>query len=1521
MRVNRCLALASLVVGVLTAAPGGDHRTAIAVAGQVPLSFERATSGNTRWMARGQGYRVAVSAADVELGLNNERLRILFVGADAKAPSAALDELPGKVNYLLGRDQKGWLRDIPTYGRVRYKGVYPGVDTVWYGRQGRLEFDLEIEPGADTSKIAMRFEGARKLAVEANGDLRVEMAGGSISLKQPDVYQDSTDGRKRIGGRYELRAGNEVGFHLAAFDKARPLIIDPTLVYATYFGSNTPTVQAVAVDATGNVYIGGYTSGGYLPTQNAFQAGIPGLQSAFVAKFDPTGKTVLYSTYIGGSGMDYLSGIAVDSTSGDLVGVGTTYSPDFPLVNAVQTANGDGFAFKLNAAGNALTYSTYLGGSVGFNGQPVALDPSGNAYVTGQSSGSVQATPGALNNCCTFVEKLSTTGGQVYAALIGGSTGNAIAVDALGAAYIAGQSTESSFPNNPPGARTTNAGGGGFVAKLSPDATSLVWATFVGGSISDYPNVIALGVGGVVYFGGHTWSPNLPVTSGAVQGTFGGVSDAFVASLSADGNSFGFVTYLGGGKYDYLISLAAGAGGLILAGNTLSHDFPITNAVQSTFPGSPYAFLRSTNSGVSFAPADSGLSASHNGAILPDPTSAGTIVLNTDAGAFRSADDGATWTSGFGYNIGSMARSLSNPSVLYEATGCYVAKSSDGGQTWYNNRTYSFSNCTSTNGIAVSPIDPNTVLLFSGNKEYRSTDGGQTLSSGITIPMSTDDTAKIVASPDGSLYAASPSFGLYKSTDVGLTWMKLGSGVLPANLSGFAFSAGNSSILYAADGTSVYRSTDIGASWSTIGPGTGVTYLAVDPSDPLHVYGSSAVGGILSSTDGGTTWTASGAILDSRSINDLSVSPLNPAELYVSSSVTQSGFVSKLSADGKTLLWSTFYGPYDNSYVGGATLSPSGDVWVAGYVGSGSLPLTPDARNANTYGSSPAFLARIADSTASCDYTISPATQYSYSAERLAFSVTAPSGCGWTATPSDSWIHLIRPTGTGSGTIPLTVDGNTTASTRTGTVSVNNQIYTIVQPSSNCTYQGVDFYAPSAGGTGIFTITAPTGCPWDFELQNSDPAAVTSGSTGTGNGSVTVSIPPNTGVDDLFYKFQFGGTNAGVLQLSGCTFSFPNGATIAIPGDAGQYSAQIEANLSGCAWDASSYDQTGWLALNNASSNGSGMLNYSVIANDTGVDRTAHVYFRLGNQPLTVTQDFTSTQFNDVPPSATYFDAANLMFQAGVTTGCIAGGTPQTRSYCPNDNVTREQMAAFIVRAVTGTTTPANYNPTPYFTDVPTTNLFFPHIQKMEELGITSGCATGLFCPTDNVPRWQMAIFMIRARLALYGATFTTATTPYFADVPTNVEGNGVPFPFIQRSYEEHVTAGCGTNPLVYCPEELVTRGQMASFIMRGLFNETTILGPTAPQVTGVSPNTMAVTVGTQITVTITGVNTNFQTGDTVTVPSGMLAVNNVVVNSATSISATLTANANVVAGPQALVVTTGGQNLTLPLAIQVGTY
>jgi hypothetical protein len=475
-------------------------------------------------------------------------------------------------------------------------------------------------------------------------------------------------------------------------------------------------------------------------------------------------------------------------------------------------------------------------------------------------------------------------------------------------------------------------------------------------------------------------------------------------------------------------------------------------------------------------------------------------------------------------------------------------------------------------------------------------------------------------------------------------------------------------------------------------------------------------------------------------------------------------------------------------------------------------------------------------------------------------------------------------------------------------------------PATGCSFSlgSNSSFIAITGGYGSADVGTGDGCVWESS-SSASWLTVTAGGVGFGPATLQwYAAPNNTGLPRSAV-ITVAGQQVLIAQAGTgpptCPTAISPNATI--NATAQSVTIAVTADQT-CNWTAIASGAGGTIT-SGASGTGSGSVVLGMEADSTGPTRAVQV--TIGSAVFTLTQTFTTARFGDVPPTATFFDAANLMFDAGVTTGCVAGSTPETRRFCPNDNVTREQMAAFIVRAVTGTTTPAIYNPVPYFTDVPTANLFFPHIQKMEELGITSGCATGLFCPTDNVPRWQMAIFMIRARLALYGATFATAATPYFADVPTNVEGNGQPFPFIQRSYEEHITNGCGTNPLIYCPDELVTRGQMAAFIMRGLFNETTILGPTAPQVTGVSPDTMAATVGTQITVTITGVNTNFQTGDTVAVPSGMLTVSDVVVNSATSISATLTASANVVAGPQALVVTSGGQNLTLPLAIKVGTY
>jgi hypothetical protein len=673
--------------------------------------------------------------------------------------------------------------------------------------------------------------------------------------------------------------------------------------------------------------------------------------------------------------------------------------------------------------------------------------------------------------------------------------------------------------------------------------------------------------------------------------------------------------------------------------------------------------------------------------------------------------------------------------------------------------------------------------------------------------------------------------------------------------------------------------------------------------------------------------------------------------------------------------------------VRGVIVDLSGNTWIAGSSSSTDLPLTTGLEPTQQQDIQVLFLAEISDATAECSYYPTPSSVVSYGAGIVNFGLTAPSGCTWTATPSDTWIAPVNPSaGTASATIAAVLAANNTNATRTGTITVGNQAFTITQAPSSCQYSldNSSFVLPSTGGQVTVNVTAGAGCPWSVVPGG---LTVVSGGSATGNGSVTLSAPANGGMKGVAYTALVGPTTITVTVAENCTYSL---SPLGVDGSATEFGIAVTPSSSACWWSASS--NSAWLAVSTNTILGSGGIDAIGSTNRTGAPRTANII--VGSQTFTLTQSVdtlpqytltvtvnppeagtagpgglydsgtdvclpetsnpgwvfnswsgtaldgsncltitanttvtanfgTAAQFDDVQSTATYFDAANLMFEDGVTTGCVQSNSPQTRQFCPDEDVTRDEMAAFIVRAVTGTVTPAIYNPTPYFQDVPPSAQFFPHIQKLMDLGITTGCSQDppLYCPGDTIPRWEMAMFMVRARLALYGASFSFNPTPYFADVPTNVEGNGMPFPFIQRAYDEHITSGCASNPLSYCPDELVTRGEMASFIMRGLFNETMVIGPTAPYLAAASPNWVLQTEGSQITVTITGANTNFQSGDTVTVPSGMLTVSNIVVNSATSISATLRVNANAVAGPQAMVVTTGGQNITLPLAIKAGSY
>jgi len=602
--------------------------------GRLPLHFE-ANQGQThqdvRFLARGPGYSLYLTAGEAVLVLAKpnpdakrdlrstpERpgaqprgtpvvVRMSLVGAASKPLVSGLDELPGKANYLIGKPAK-WRTNVPTYAKVHYREVYPGIDLVYYGNQRQLEYDFVVSPGANPERIVLGFQGAERLEINAEGELVLHATGEVIRQRAPVIYQVIDGVRTNIEGRYVLKDAHRVGFQVAAYDPSRPLVIDPTLVYATYLGgSGWDYGVGIAVDAAGSAYVTGSTSSTDFPTANPLQAAKAGFQNAFVTKLNPTGSALVYSTYLGGSGADVGVGIAVDAAGAAYV-TGQTSSTDFPTVNPLQAAYGggsDAFVSKLDAAGSALLYSTYLGGSGSDSGYGIAVDTLGNAYVTGETrSTDLPTTPGAIQttyggscvNCVgdAFVTKLDATGSAlVYSTYLGGSSGDegfGIAVDAAGSAYVTGGTGSADFPTTAGAFQTTYGGGDAFVTKLNATGTALVYSTYLGGSRGDGGFGIAVDAAGSAYVTGATTSIDFP-TANPLQAAYGGGgiyggADAFVTKLNATGTALVYSTYLGGSGNDYGSGIAVdAAGSAYVTGATNSTDFPTANPSQAAYGG------------------------------------------------------------------------------------------------------------------------------------------------------------------------------------------------------------------------------------------------------------------------------------------------------------------------------------------------------------------------------------------------------------------------------------------------------------------------------------------------------------------------------------------------------------------------------------------------------------------------------------------------------------------------------------------------------------------------------------------------------------------------------------------------------------------------------------------------------------------------------------------------------------------------------------------------------------------------
>lgn len=594
--------------------------------GSLPAHFEPGPADG-EFVARRAGLAMTLGSDGARVHLASHDSTASFgLMLEGAAPRAARPEnpLPGVSNYFLGEDPRAWRTGVPHYARVRYEQIYPGIDLVYYGNEGTLEYDFLVEPGADPSHIRMSYPGADDVRIEPNGDLRIELGSGALVHRKPVSFQRLPGGERReVQSRFELRDG-VVTFALGVWDRGLPLVIDPVLSFATYFGGSNDNeeIHAIHVDAAGDIYVAGHTNSPNLPVSaGAYQPAQSGLFDVFVSKFNSTGTVLLYSTYLGGTDIDMLHLMRVDA-AGNTYLAGQTVSPNFPVsAGAPQATFGgisDIFVAKLDAAGATLLYSTYLGGS---GGEPASgmfggleVDAAGNAWVYSDtdsndfpvSAGAPQSTRGNPNgaqfdqdvtltriNAAGTTFALSTYHGGSGIESIGDSIdeGHFLGLDANGNVWIAGTTASADMPVTAGAFDTTHngpvSGGDFFIARFDAGSGARTMSTYLGGTGDDLAETFAVGTDGDVFIAGRATS-GFPVTPGAADITYnGGSSDIGIAKFGADVSMLAYATYLGGGGGESAHGLRIdSSGSAFIAGSTQSTIFPVTaGAADTTFNG------------------------------------------------------------------------------------------------------------------------------------------------------------------------------------------------------------------------------------------------------------------------------------------------------------------------------------------------------------------------------------------------------------------------------------------------------------------------------------------------------------------------------------------------------------------------------------------------------------------------------------------------------------------------------------------------------------------------------------------------------------------------------------------------------------------------------------------------------------------------------------------------------------------------------------------------------------------------
>ncbi len=952
-----------------------EHSTTRSRIARLPLSFEEnrgQVDNKFKFISRFDRYSLFLTATESLMMVAGDgraltaALKMKFVGADASARVTGIEGLHGKSNYLIGNDPKKWRTNINTYSKVKCEQVYKGIDVVYYGNRRQLEYDLIVAPGADFKQARISFAGAKSVRTDSRGDLVLETETGEIRQASPVAYQEIGGGRKPVAARYVIASNREVGFSVAGYDASLPLIIDPVLSYSSFLGGDgLDTGADIALDSSGNIYVAGTTTSTTFPvTPGAAKTVLVGFGGdAFITKLNPAGTDVIYSTYLGGNFSDGSFGgsdgfnqrqgglsIAVDEAGNAFV-TGATFSTNFPVtVGAFQRtsdeATGNCFITRLSLTGDALIYSTYLGGADRDFPTDIAVDRGSNVYVTGNTYSRDFPTANALQPAHSNDE---CSGGDFLF-----------------------QCSDA------------------FVTKLNPQGSALVYSTYLGGNKYDAANGIAVDGTGSAYIVGLTGSSNFPTTPGAFQSRFNGGSfvfvsqpgnagDAFVSRLSPSGSALVYSTYLGGKRDDTALGIAIdSSGNAYVTGKTDSIDFPVTEgAFQALNAGS--GAYRSQDAGGNWNAIENGLSVGEVSALAIDPQTPSTIYAASNATSFpddrsakifKSTDAGASWNRVFSEQvgltggvsrIGALAVDPKASNIVYAGAWDRVYKSTDGGGQWVSvGGTLPFPHI-SINTIAIEAKNTDRFYIGTGNNEaplppfgggiFSTTNGGATLEpSKINIPFQSSVIVfSLAIDPKApkKLYAATNS-GLLQSSNRGKKWKETD---LTVSTIAVAVDPRTTSTIYAAGGESlgfgdkIYKSTNGGQSWTQLDTGftnLSITSLALNPQNPATIYAGlrrfdSLQSGILRSTDGGAHWSAVG--LSDVLINALVVDPQTPANIFAAAVGDEDIFVTKLNEEGSALIYSTYLGGRGKDVGNAIAVDGSDRAVVTGETVSANFPL------------------------------------------------------------------------------------------------------------------------------------------------------------------------------------------------------------------------------------------------------------------------------------------------------------------------------------------------------------------------------------------------------------------------------------------------------------------------------------------------------------------------------------------------------------------------------------------------------